>query len=157
MNETISLKDRNGLEFARLNFNPYDMGIIIRYQDFGKTMEEIKKIIQDNADVIRISNDGSGMDDESKKLIAEMEPKVFRAFDRLLDSDGASLAIFSTTRPFASVNGEFYLVRALEAIKDFVSDRCVQLCQKNQKPGTGAHTRFEEFRRKVEKKWTKKN
>ena len=115
-------------------------------------MGEIKKAIQDNANVIRINNDGSGKDDESKNLIAEMEKKVFTAIDTLLDSAGASQALFATVRPFASVDGVFYIQKTVESIMGYVSERCDKLCQKYQMPGVHTNGGFTGFRSRKKKR-----
>lgn len=151
MNETISLKDKSGKEIASLIFNPYDLGIIVRYDEFEKTMKEIRKTLLSNANAIQINNDGTGKDAESENLIAEMEQEVFKVVDMLLDSAGASKALFGNVRPFASVGGEFYVQKTVESIMGYVSDRCDKLCQKYQMSRVYTNRGFTGFRSRKKK------
>lgn len=118
--QRIPIRNLYGDEVGVFYFNPTDMGIIQRYNEFASNFESVVEPLERLA---------SGADDESDELSNEQEEalktateRLYEAVNKLFNGDMAG-AFFGKVHPFSPVDGEFYCTKALEAVRMFIVDQ----------------------------------
>ena len=105
------IKNKQGKDLGTLYFNPSDMGMMNRWEDFIDKMDEIDHI-----------------DDANFK---EVSDKIVNNIDELVK--GAS-SFFEVTHPLSlSKNGDFYFEKVVEILADIIEEQTNQRIERKLK------------------------
>lgn len=146
-----AIENKRGEEIGRLVFRPGDVGILNRLQEkYQKLLEELK-----NISTIDLKSDGTidtpddsddmiyDSDNEEKQInekeLEEMirvkeqtEKSLKEDINYIFDADVYD-SFFSKMSPFSSVNGEFFVTVALEAVAKIIGGTIAQKKKKTKK------------------------
>ena len=111
--EAIVIQNKLGIEIGVFYFRPTDTGIVDRYNEALKRVENI-------SEVLRLREKDS--DENVIAALNEAKEKICDAFDYLFDANVGE-AFFSRTSPFTLAGGRFYFENVLEAIGGFIQQR----------------------------------
>lgn len=112
----ITLVNTYGKVICKLHFRPGDVSIYDRYKTL---MENFDDIVEPLAN-INIGNDGTTDIDADWKVLQEVENRVKKQINDLLDSDDAD-ALFATRHPFSSVGGVFFVENVLTVLGKIIA------------------------------------
>lgn len=118
--QRIPITNLHGDEVGEFKFNPTDMGIIQRYNEFAKNFETVVEPLERLSDA-----PGDGGEEYNKAQEAALNDateRLYEAVNKLFNGDMAS-AFFGKIHPFSLVDGEFYCTKALEAVRVFISEQ----------------------------------
>lgn len=107
----VAIKNKQGKDLGTLYFNPSDMGMMNRWEEFIDKMNEIDNIDDEN------------FDDVSKQIIDNIN-NLFR---------GAA-SFFEVTHPLSlSKDGDFYFEKVVEVLGNLVEEQTNQRIEKKLK------------------------
>lgn len=113
---TVPIKNTIGELVGEFKFRPTDFNIVKRYNEISEKFAEVIKPLADaNIDV-----NGEGEDEESMKILDEVEKNLFELVDYLFDGNMAE-AFFGKMHAFSPVDGKFYCENVLNAVGEFIS------------------------------------
>ena len=118
--QRIPIKNLHGDEVGIFYFNPTDMGIIQRYNEFAKNFENVVEPLERLAD--SATGDEGNFTKTQEEALEQATERLYEAVNRLFNGDMAS-AFFGKVHPFSPVDGEFYCTKVLEAVRAFISDQ----------------------------------
>ena len=118
--QQITIKNLYGDEVGVFKFNPTDIGIVQRYNDFAKNFDRIVEPLERLSEASE-SKDGE-ISEEQQKALDEATERLYEAVNKLFNGDMAS-AFFGKVHPFSPVDGEFYCTKALESVRKFISQQ----------------------------------
>ena len=109
----IDFTDRG--EVAEISFNPTDKGLLIRFKETQKRIEERLNPFID----VELGADGtpkkSNFVDEFEKMTNIIYEEIDRAFDSKI-----SEVVFKYCNPFSAVNGNYFYLTFFEAITPII-------------------------------------
>ena len=118
--QRIPIKNLHGDEVGVFYFNPTDINIIQRYDEFAKNFDSVVEPLE------AISDADNGNQDEftqaQQKALETATERLYEAVNKLFNGDMAA-AFFGKVHPFSPVDGEFYCTKALEAVRAFISEQ----------------------------------
>ena len=118
--QKIPIKNLYGDEVGVFYFNPTDMGIIQRYNEFANSFDYIVDPLE------RLSNatndDAVENTTARERALNEATERLYEAVNKLFNGDMAG-AFFGKVHPFSPVDGEFYCTKALESVRKFIGDQ----------------------------------
>ena len=118
--QKIPIRNLHGDEVGVFYFNPTDMGIIQRYNEFAQNFDYITEPLESLSDA---GEDKTGeIADGQEKALNDATERLYEAMNKLFNADVAS-AFFGKVHPFSPVDGEFYCTKALESIRAFISEQ----------------------------------
>ncbi len=112
----VPITNTLGEEVGVFHFRPTDFNIVKRFNEISEKFGEIVKPLVD----ANISNTGDGEDEESIRILNEVEIKLFELVDYLFDGNAAE-AFFGKMHAFSPVDGKFYCENVLNAVGEFIS------------------------------------
>lgn len=112
----VPVKNTFGEMVGEFRFRPTDFNIVKRYNEVAQKFGEVVKPLVD----ANIDTNGEGADEESMKILNEVEAELFKLVDYLFDGNMAQ-AFFGKMHAFSPVDGKFYCENALEAVGQFIS------------------------------------
>ena len=118
--QKIPIKNLYGDEVGVFYFNPTDMGIIQRYNEFANSFDHIVEPLEGLSDAT--NNDVDENTTAQEKALNEATERLYEAVNKLFNGDMAG-AFFGKVHPFSPVDGEFYCTKALESVRKFISDQ----------------------------------
>lgn len=130
--QRVPIKNLHGDEVGVFYFNPTDMGIIQRYNEFVRGFDTIVEPLE------RLSNVPEGDDEGNTKVyeqaIQDATERLYEAVNKLFNSDTAG-AFFGKVNPFSIVGeGEFYCLNVLDKVRGFINDQFdVQVAKINKR------------------------
>ena len=93
-------------------FNPNDPDLAIRMKDFQGKVEARTKDLED----LKLKQDGTPEDAEAIERFRELRNIVCEELDTAFNGD-ISAVVFKHCSPFAVVNGDYFIMQFIEAIK----------------------------------------
>lgn len=118
--QRIPIYNLHGDEVGVFYFNPTDMGIISRYNKFADSFDYIVEPLE------KVTDGADGDEGEFTKVHEEAinaaTERLYEAVNKLFNGDMAG-AFFGKVHPFSPVDGEFYCMKALEAVRAFISEQ----------------------------------
>lgn len=110
----IPFKNNKGEVFGELRIDPNDIGLPIRFQ---KLRVDIKLIAEMVGSIQKINNDGtvSDLSIPDRWTMADAEKDLKQSFDWCF-GEGTYESLFSQRRPFASVEGTFFVSNVIEEL-----------------------------------------
>lgn len=130
--QRVPIKNLHGDEVGVFYFNPTDMGIIQRYNEFVRGFDTIVEPLES------LSNAPEGNEDGNTKVyeqaIQDATERLYEAVNKLFNSDTAG-AFFGKVNPFSIVGeGEFYCLNVLDKVRGFINDQFdVQVAKINKR------------------------
>lgn len=118
--QKIPIKNLYGDEVGVFYFNPTDMGIIQRYNEFANSFDYIVEPLEGLSGTT--NDDAGGNTTVQEKALNEATERLYEAVNKLFNGDMAG-AFFGKVHPFSLVDGEFYCTKALESVRKFISDQ----------------------------------
>lgn len=118
--QRIPITNLHGDEVGEFKFNPTDMGIIQRYNEFAKNFETVVEPLERLSDAP--SDGGEEYNKAQEAALNDATERLYEAMNKLFNGDMAS-AFFGKIHPFSLVDGEFYCTKALEAVRVFISEQ----------------------------------
>lgn len=118
--QRIPIRNLHGDEVGIFYFNPTDMGIIQRYNEFAKNFESVVEPLERLAD--SANDDEGNFTQAQEQALQEATERLYEAVNKLFNGDMAG-AFFGKVHPFSPVDGEFYCTKVLEAVRAFISDQ----------------------------------
>lgn len=118
--QRIPITNLHGDEVGEFKFNPTDMGIIQRYNEFAKNFETVVEPLERLSDAP--NEDGEEYTNAQEAALNDATERLYEAVNKLFNGDMAS-AFFGKIHPFSLVDGEFYCTKALEAVRVFISEQ----------------------------------
>ena len=115
---TVPIKNTTGDLVGEFKFRPTDFNIVKRYNEIS---EKFGSVIKPLADA-NITAEGEGADEESIKILNEVEENLFELVDYLFDGNAAG-AFFGKMHAFSPVDGRFYCENVLNAVGEFISKK----------------------------------
>ena len=113
---TVPIKNTIGEAVGEFKFRPTDFNIVKRYNEISdKFADVIKPLVEAN-----ITANGEGADEDSIKILNEVEANLFDLVDYLFDGNAAE-AFFGKMHAFSPVDGKFYCENVLNAVGEFIS------------------------------------
>ena len=113
---TVPIKNNNGEKIGEFKFRPTDFNIVSRYNEVADKFADVVKPLVD----ANIGVNGEGEDEESIKVLNEVEQRLFDLVDYMFDGNMAE-AFFGKMHAFSPVGGKFYCENALNAVGQFIS------------------------------------
>lgn len=113
----IPLVNKFGKLICKVYIRPGDYAIIDRYNDMVKGLDEMVGPLKN----ISIKNDGTATFEEDWEVIKAVEADLKNRINTLFDMDEAD-EIFKVRSPFASVGGEFFCTRVIQAFGALIAD-----------------------------------
>lgn len=118
--QRIPIFNLHGDEVGVFYFNPTDMGIIQRYNEFAQNFESVTEPLE------RLADSATGEEGEftqaQEEALETATERLYEAVNKLFNSDTAG-AFFGKVHPFSPVDGEFYCTKVLEAVRVFISQQ----------------------------------
>lgn len=114
----VPIKNTLGELVGEFKFRPTDIGIINRYNEISEKLPEIVKPLEE----ANIEPNGEGSDEDSMKIINEVEKELFELVDYLFGGNAAE-AFFGKMHAFSPVDGKFYCENVLNAVGAFISKK----------------------------------
>lgn len=119
--QRVPVRNLYGDEVGVFYFNPTDMGIIRRYNEFAKNFDSVIEPLE------RLSNAPNTDDAEYAKVqeeaLEEAKERLYEAVNTLFNGDMAG-AFFGKVHPFSFVgDGEFYCTNVLDKVRSFINDQ----------------------------------
>ncbi len=99
-------------DVQNIYFNPNDPDLAIRMKDFQSKVEARTKDLED----IKLKNDGTPEDASAIERFREIRNIVCEELDAAFNGDISSV-VFKHCSPFAVVNGDYFIMQFIEAIK----------------------------------------
>lgn len=99
-------------DVQNIYFNPNDPDLAIRMKDFQSKVEARTKELED----IKLKNDGTPEDASAIERFREIRNIVCEELDTAFNGDISSV-VFKHCSPFAVVNGDYFIMQFIEAIK----------------------------------------
>ena len=93
-------------------FNPNDPDLAIRMKDFQSRVEERTKDLED----LKLDNTGNPEDAEAIERFREIRNIICEEMDAAFNGE-ISAVVFKHCSPFAIVDGDFFIMQFIEAIK----------------------------------------
>lgn len=130
--QRVPVRNLFGDEVGVFYFNPTDMGIIRRYNEFAQKFDTIVEPLE------RLYNgpDGETNADskKSEEAIEEATQRLYDAVNKLFNSDTAG-AFFGKVNPFSIVgDGEFYCTNVLNKVRGLINEQFdVQVAKINKR------------------------
>ena len=118
--QKIPIKNLHGDEVGMFYFNPTDIGIIQRYNEFAQNFDYVTEPLERLSDAA--NDDPDNVTPAQEKALEEATERLYEAVNKLFNGDMAG-AFFGKVHPFSPVDGEFYCTKALEAIRAFISEQ----------------------------------
>lgn len=115
--EAFPIEFDNG-DKVEIYFNPNDPDLSIRMRDFQKNVEERTDFYND----IALDADGNPVDVSAIDKFEEMRNIVCEELDRAFNSDISS-KVFKHCSPFAIVDGNYFMLQFIEAIRPEIEKR----------------------------------
>ena len=113
---TVPIKNTIGELVGEFKFRPTDFNIVKRYNEISDKFADVIKPLAD----ANIDANGEGEDEESMKILDEVEKNLFDLVDYLFDGNMAE-AFFGKMHAFSPVDGKFYCENVLNAVGEFIS------------------------------------
>ena len=99
-------------DVQNIYFNPNDPDLAIRMKDFQGKVESRTKDLDD----LRLKQDGTPEDVEAIEKFRKIRDILCEELDAAFNGDISSV-VFKHCSPFAIVNGDYFIMQFLEAIK----------------------------------------
>lgn len=115
--EAFPIEFDNG-DKVEIYFNPNDPDLSIRMRDFQKNVEKRTDFYND----IALDADGNPVDVSAIDKFEEMRNIVCEELDRAFNSDISS-KVFKHCSPFAIVDGNYFMLQFIEAIRPEIEKR----------------------------------
>lgn len=130
--QRVPIKNLHGDEVGVFYFNPTDMGIIQRYNEFVRGFDTIVEPLESLSNVPEGNEDGNTKVYE--QAIQDATERLYEAVNKLFNSDTAG-AFFGKVNPFSIVGeGEFYCLNVLDKVRGFINDQFdVQVAKINKR------------------------
>lgn len=96
----------------KIYFNPNDPDLAIRMKDFQGKVEARTKDLED----LKLGRDGTPEDVEAIERFREIRNIICEELDTAFNGD-ISAVVFKHCSPFAIVNGDYFIMQFIEAIK----------------------------------------
>lgn len=124
----IPLVNKFGKLICKVYFRPADFSIIDRY---NRLMGEFAEIVQP-LENLSLNADGTATFDSEWAVLKGVEDKLKAKLNELFDMEEAD-EIFATRNPFASVGGEFFCLRVLQALGGVIQSAMAEEAKLSQK------------------------
>ena len=118
--QRVPIKNLFGDEVGVFYFNPTDIGIIQRYNDFVKDFDSVLEPLESLSDAT--DNDVDELTGEQQKAIEQATERLYEAVNKVFNGDMAG-AFFGKVHPFSPVGDGFYCINALEAVRSFITEQ----------------------------------
>ena len=99
-------------DVQNIYFNPNDPDLAIRMKDFQSRVEERTKDLKD----LKLDNTGNPEDAEAIERFREIRNIICEEMDAAFNGE-ISAVVFKHCSPFAIVDGDFFIMQFIEAIK----------------------------------------
>lgn len=109
--QAFQIEFDNG-DTQNIYFNPNDPDLAIRMKDFQVKVEARTKDLED----LKLKNDGTPEDTEAIERFREIRNIVCEELDTAFNGD-ISAVVFKHCSPFAVVEGDYFILQFIEAIK----------------------------------------
>ena len=93
-------------------FNPNDPDLYVRMVNFQENVENYLKNIED----IELDGNGNPVEESAVEKYKKFRKVLYEELDSAFDSKISSV-VFKKCSPFAIVNGDYFLIQFIEAIK----------------------------------------
>ncbi len=103
----------DGEETAVIYFNPNDPNLSIRMKDFEQNMKDKLELLEKD---FSLDVEGNPEDPEMIEDFRKVQNALFEEIDRAFDSK-ISDVVFKHCSPLAIVDGDFFIMQFIEAIK----------------------------------------
>lgn len=113
---TVPIKNTIGELVGEFRFRPTDFNIVKRYNEISEKFADVIKPLAE----ANITANGEGADEDSIKILNEVEKGLFDLVDYLFDGNAAE-AFFGKMHAFSPVDGKFYCENVLNAVGEFIS------------------------------------
>ena len=118
--QRIPIRNLHGDEVGVFYFNPTDIGIVQRFNEFAQNFSSVVEPLE------RLSETANDEADEfttiQENALNEATERLYEAVNKLFNGDMAG-AFFGKVHPFSPVDGEFYCTKALEAVRAFIGEQ----------------------------------
>ena len=127
--QKVPINNKFGDEVGVFYFNPTDMGIIQRFNEFAAGFDYITEPLEASTLSKKKGND----DTINQEALDEATNRLYERMNKLFNGDMAG-AFFGNVHPFSPVGEgddcEFYCVKALEAVREFISQQFSEAADK---------------------------
>lgn len=124
--ETVSIKKHDGKVISEFSFNPSDVNVVDRYEEFEAGLKELAdKIVE-----YEKANEGKSDREKTTNMIREINKEIYQKVNALLNEDVAE-SIFKVMGPLSPLpSGDYYFMFIIEQIGNKIQNATGQRVKK---------------------------